>query len=97
MKEKLKKLIELLKSDESLARELFTITDPESAQTWMASHGIDMTLDGVKTIEARLAPKGEEDKELSDGELKNVAGGSFVDDFVEEFEGLMKLLEDLGL
>lgn len=78
MKEKLEKLTELLKTDESLAKELFSITDAADAQKWISEHGIDMTLDEVKDFGAhmkKLLSARNEEGELSDEQLHQVAGG----------------------
>lgn len=89
MKEKLEKLTEVIK-DESLAKELLSMKDPEDAQKWIKAHGVDMTLDEVRelggTLKELLSGKTREELEkmaageyeLTNDELKQVSGGEVV-------------------
>lgn len=108
MKEKLDKLNELLK-DEELAKELLSKEKAEDAQKWMSAHGIDMTLDEVRTLGNGLkellttkSPEelekmaNEEERELSDDELESAAGGSILGTIAATAWGITKLAGVLG-
>ncbi len=82
MNEKTKKF-EVLMKNEELAKEFFNNDSAEDAQRWLAEHGVDCSIDEVRTI-AKIAKKiqsGEitqemiENGELSDDELAMASGG----------------------
>lgn len=87
MNEKLEKLAEVIK-DENLAKELFSLTQPEDAQKWISDHGVEMTVEEVKELGAAIrklitekSPEeieklaNGEDMELTDEQLAEAAGG----------------------
>lgn len=71
------KLVELLK-DEFVVKELFEKETAEDAQKFLASKGVELTLEEVNQIKEQFIKIAESGEEISDEELKQVAGGSLI-------------------
>lgn len=68
---------ELLKevlSDEAFAKSLIEMETPEDVQTALKEKGVDLSIEDIKAIQNLLV--NQEDGELSEDDLENVAGGS---------------------
>ena len=68
---------ELLKevlSDEAFAKSLREMETPEDVQTALKEKGVDLSIEDIKAIQNILV--NQEDGELSEDDLENVAGGS---------------------
>ena len=62
-------------ADETFIKELFALEAPEDAQTKLKEKGIVLTLDEVKSIGRALQRANENNDELSEEALEDVAGG----------------------
>lgn len=69
----MEKLAELLK-DEAVAKEFFSQPTAEDAQKFLASKGVEVTLDELNELRQAMVSEVDSD-ELSDDQLDNVAGG----------------------
>ena len=69
------KLNELLK-DESVVKELLQQETAEDAQKFLASKGVEISIEELEEIQKALAAQSGEDDEVNDNELENVAGGA---------------------
>ena len=67
------KLNELLK-DESVVKELLQQETAEDAQKFLASKGIEISIEDLEKIQKILAAQS--DDEMDDSQLENVAGGA---------------------
>ena len=68
---------ELLKevlSDEAFAKSLIEMETHEDVQTALKEKGVDLSIEDIKAIQNLLV--NQEDGELSEDDLENVAGGS---------------------
>lgn len=82
MEEKLKTLLQ----DEELARKLFSLESDTEVQSFLAENGVEFSLEKIAAMKTAIKARLEnEDDELSEDMLEDVAGGSFEDDFVEFF------------
>ena len=85
------KMKEFLQNEEAVKKLLDLETD-EEIQALLATYEIDMTLAEIaqvrKAVEARFS---NEDEELSDDDLENVAGG-----FADLITGIIELVTTIG-
>ena len=84
---------ELLKevlSDEAFAKSLIEMETPEDVQTALKEKGVDLSIEDIKAIQNLLV--NQEDGELSEDDLENVAGGVDVDKIITGVvDGICKL------
>ena len=84
---------ELLKevlSDEAFAKSLIEMETPEDVQTALKEKGVDLSIEDIKAIQNILV--NQEDGELSEDDLENVAGGVDVDKIITGVvDGICKL------
>ncbi len=88
------KLNELLK-DESVVKELLEQETAEDAQKFLASKGVEISIEDLEEIQKILAAQS--DEEMDDGELENVAGGVSLETVDNKLRNLNLSLEDLGV
>ncbi|MBQ7704553.1 MAG: hypothetical protein IJT73_03870 [Selenomonadaceae bacterium] len=68
------KLNELLK-DEAVVKELLQQETAEDAQKFLASKGVEISIEDLEKIQKALAAQ-DEGEEMDDSQLENVAGGA---------------------
>ncbi|MBR1579511.1 MAG: ComC/BlpC family leader-containing pheromone/bacteriocin [Selenomonadaceae bacterium] len=75
MNENQKKFMALMEDDEKI-RELFSQEDAAAAQKWLAAQGIELSIEELNTFRAKLLAKMEDNEEMDEDQLEQVAGGS---------------------
>ncbi len=91
MKQKLAGLQAKLKADQSWAEKLFALETPEAVQSLLTEQGLEFSLEEIDTLKNALvkAVARHQSGELSDEDLKSVAGGTIGTD-------LDNIINDLG-
>ena len=70
----MEKLAELLK-DKAFAAELMKQATAEDAQKFIASKGVEVSIEDLQSIRAEILKQEQTGDELNDDQLENVAGG----------------------
>ncbi|MBQ7704552.1 MAG: Nif11-like leader peptide family RiPP precursor [Selenomonadaceae bacterium] len=73
---------EVLK-DEAVVKELLQQETAEDVQKFLASKGVEISIEEINQIQAQFLKAAENDEEISDEELEQVAGGFSMTVFFE--------------
>ena len=89
MQENLQRLEEKLKEDNTLMEKLMQQETPEDVQVLLKDHGVAMTMEEIQAISDALVQytAGDEEGELSEESLEEVAGGGIFFRSVGSFMG----------
>ena len=82
------KLAELLK-DEAVVKELVAKETAEDAQKFLASKGVEISIEQLEEIQKAIAAKSNSE-EMNDDDLEKVAGGASGGSFVIRIEDIIK-------
>ena len=86
------KIKEQLK-DKAFVEGLLKNKSPEEAKAYLAEHGVEMSLDEVKELGAKLYALAKGEAELSESELADAAGGIMGDPDMSDYSALAEFFE----
>ncbi|MBQ7704555.1 MAG: hypothetical protein IJT73_03880 [Selenomonadaceae bacterium] len=69
------KLAEILK-DEAVVKELLQQETAEDAQKFLASKGVEISIEDLENLQKAVAAQSGENEEMDDSQLEQVAGGA---------------------
>ncbi|MDD3852441.1 MAG: Nif11-like leader peptide family RiPP precursor [Syntrophomonadaceae bacterium] len=89
MEQKLAKLQAKIKEDKSFGEKLFSLENSEEVQSFLHENGLEFSLEEInrlKDVIVKTAAKAA-NGEISDDDLEDVAGGSFINDLMNGYNG----------